>query len=281
MTDCAGMKHIDQQFSNDYLRVHEHVFAQIEATELQLDPFPHCHVRNVFPDDLYQTLIDNLPSDQHYRKFHAPYESRLFLSLSPTETAGLAPFWTEFERWIHSQAFLDRMARRFVPYLRRMHRQRAEQLAAHSSGDRVDIGCRTLLTRDYSDYQLGPHTDAAAKFITALFYLPGDDRFSTFGTSLYKPKEPGKTDWRSRHFDHQDFERVRTLPNLPNSVFIFVKSDDSFHGVSPGNYSNEGRNLMMWIPEIGLTERNWSPRQLPRNYFVPEQESNGSSPDPD
>ena len=273
MIDAIKIDNEEQIFPASYQRVHEHVFGQIEAAQIQLDPFPHCYVRNVFPDDIYLALINNLPTDQHYQKFHAPYESRLFFNLSPAGIAGLAPFWTEFEQWIHSQAFLERMARRFLPHLQEVQQQRAEQIAVHGTADRVNIGSRTLITRDYADYRLGPHTDAAAKFITALFYLPSDDRFSAFGTSLYRPKASGQTDWRSRHFNHQDFELVKTVPNLPNSVFIFAKSDRSFHGVSPGNYSNDGRDLMMWIPEIGLTERNWRPRQLPCSHFVRQQET--------
>lgn len=271
MTEAIEPGHENETFSTDYLRVHEHVFARIEAADLQLDPFPHCHVRDVFPDDIYRSLIERLPEREHYRTFPAPYESRLFFNLSPAEIAPLDPFWVEFERWIHSQAFLDRMARRFVPHLQRMHRLRAAQLAEHAVGERISIGCRTLVTRDHGDYALGPHTDAAAKFITALFYLPPDERFADFGTSLYRPKEAGRTDWSSRHFSHGDFERVRTIPNLPNSVLIFVKSDTSFHGVSPGNYPNDGRNMMMWIPEVGLTQRNWRPRHLPRSHFVPSE----------
>lgn len=132
----------------------------------------------------------------------------------------------------------------------------------------MQIGCRTLVTRDYGDFALGPHTDSSNKFVTAIFYLPRDQRFASFGTSIYRPKEPGYTDFDSRHHSHDAFDLVRTFPNVPNSVFMFVKTENSFHGVAPGDYPDDGRDMLMWIPQIGLSKANWNPLALPRRLLA-------------
>jgi hypothetical protein len=85
--------------------------------------------------------------------------------------------------------------------------------------------------------------------------LAKDDRFSAFGTSIYRPKEADFVAWKSPHYSHDKFDLVGTFPNAPNSLFVFVKTNNSFHGVEPGDYPNDGRNLLMWIPEIGTSQR--------------------------
>jgi hypothetical protein len=100
-----------------------------------------------------------------------------------------------------------------------------------------------------------------------LFYLSKDNRFAEFGTSVYKPKDSGFTSWPSKHWPHEKFDLVRTMPNVPNSVFIFAKTDKTFHGVQPGAYSNDGRDLLMWVPQIGPAKNTWGELSLPRALF--------------
>ena len=252
-------------FTND---VHAHVFSQIAAAEVHTAPFPHCFVRNVFPSGFYQTLLEALPADARYQKYPPPYESRLYFDLNPPTADGLGEFWREFQAWINGPVFLRGMAEKFSPYVRAVHEYRKELMEQNSAGDFVKIGCRTIVTRDYGDFVLGPHTDSVVKFITAIFYLPKDDEFAEFGTSIYKPKEAGFTAWDSPHFPHDKFDLVRTFPNVPNSLFVFVKTENSFHGVQPGDYPNSGRNMLMWIPEIGKSGRAWGPLWLPRSLLA-------------
>ena len=62
--------------------VHNHVFSRIGETVLETDPFPHCCVRDVFPEDFYATLVEQLPEYHRYQKYPPPYESRLFLNVN-------------------------------------------------------------------------------------------------------------------------------------------------------------------------------------------------------
>lgn len=118
-------------------------------------------------------------------------------------------------------------------------------------------------------FRARPHTDAVSKIVTAIFYLPRDARMSVFGTSIYRPKERGFTAWKCPHLPHEQFDLVRTVPFVPNSMFVFMKSDRSFHGVEPGDYPNSGRDMLMWIPEIGRSEKTWGDLSLDRRVFEP------------
>jgi hypothetical protein len=99
--------------------------------------------------------------------------------------------------------------------------------------------------RDSVDYKIGPHTDAARKVVSLLFYLPEGYVNHDLGTSIYVP-----TDHRQRcpggpHHPFEGFEQVWTAPYVPNSCFGFWKTDDSWHGVPPISRDIE-RNVLLF-----------------------------------
>ena len=55
-----------------------------------------------------------------------------------------------------------------------------------------------------------------------LFYLPADARFARHGTSIYVPKEPGFVCPGGPHHEFEKFERMATMPFLPNSADVRV-----------------------------------------------------------
>src|SRR5437764_7468931 len=70
-------------------------------------------------------------------------------------------------------------------------------------------------------------------------------------------------------------QHTETFPNVPNSVLIFLKTDTSFHGVQPGTYAQGGRNMLVWVPEIGATRPEWRSLKLPIAIFsatVPQEQ---------
>src|SRR6187551_23687 len=79
--------------------IHHHVFLRTEETPTQSDPFPHVHVRDVFPRDFYAHLIQQLPDDDRYKPFPPPLQSRLSIDLKSETAAELGPFWQTFEAW--------------------------------------------------------------------------------------------------------------------------------------------------------------------------------------
>ena len=155
------------------------------------------------------------------------------------------------------------MVQKFAPFLPPMQGHRASLVDANKNDGHVSIRSHTILNRDYANFALGPHAGGVTKFIVAIFYLARDDRFSEFGTSIYRPREAGFVAWESPVYPHDKFDLVRTFPNLPNSLFIFVKTDNSFHGVEPGQDRNDGRNVLMWIPKIAASRRAGEPLRVP------------------
>ena len=99
---------------------------------------------------------------------------------------------------------------------------------------------------DRTRYSLGPHTDSPTKVVSLLFYLPADERLAQHGTSIYVPKDPAFTCPGGPHHPFGGFDRIATMPFLPNSLFGFVKTDNSFHGVEPFLEPGAGRWLLLY-----------------------------------
>lgn len=185
---------------------------KLNNAEVLREPFPHLHITDVFPVELYRHMLTQMPRDDEYRTLEKArgtvgYPER-FVYVAKTA------FWKEFERFMCSGMVRQALCRKFG--------------IANGTEE-------MLLIRDKSGYSLGPHTDSPSKALAALFYLPKDETLIEHGTSLYRPRQSGFTCEGNRHHDGKAFERVKTVPFAPNSMLAFAKTTTSFHGVEPFN----------------------------------------------
>jgi hypothetical protein len=100
--------------------------------------------------------------------------------------------------------------------------------------------------KDLSDYSIGPHTDHPIRVLTLLFYLPFTNELSHLGTSVYHPRNISFECEGFHHYPFQDFIRLFTAPFHPNSMFGFIKTNRSFHGVEPIAQKGIERNLLSY-----------------------------------
>ena len=224
-----------------------HVLYRIANTPILEYPFPHILVRDVFPADFYRELRANLPEQGHLRTLGqigriqgGDYPARLVMPLTRESIAPLPPakraFWESVGNWILAGPFGSAMLTKFAPYVT----QRLGDLGQHQFGDEV------LIVRDGTSYTLGPHTDNRKKVLSFLFYLPPDDSHAHLGTSIYLPNDPKFRCEGGPHHDFSKFRRVLTMPYLPNTLFAFMKTSNSFHGVEPIREPGVRRDLMLY-----------------------------------
>jgi len=210
----------------------DHILSRIQGEKIDPDPFPHFFVDRVFPDDFYAALLQNLPKPQQFIPvdyFGAPTEEensdRSVIDLNADQLAPLAAkqkkFWGDLAAALESQEFTSAIAQFAYAHLKERFFGQAD-LPVHAA---------TNLTRIKKGYSLGPHTDSAHKLITIIFYLAPDRSKEALGTSVYMPKDRTFKCAGGPHHEFSDFELIKTAPYLPNSLFGFVKSDASFHGV--------------------------------------------------
>jgi hypothetical protein len=257
--------------------VKEHILGRIKDADLFKEPYPYMYITDLFPADYYVKLLGELPRDEVYAKYHAPYEARLYIDFKPEAEIIKNAFWRDLLALLGSQDFLVGMAHKFGDEIPAVYSTKRAHIESHRSDRGVKVGKRMILTRDYANYSISPHTDAPPKFITALFYLAKDESMLNFGTSIYAPKDSKFKQWgadrfQDAHLPYEDFDLVTTMAYRPNSALVFLKTDNSFHGVErSAEYSNKGRDMLMWVPEIGINERSWGTNSLPLNTFYGEE----------
>lgn len=210
-------------------------------------PYPHFYLKDVFPPDYYRELREQLPPAEAFKdlkalnRVSAGYpDSRLVMILAPENIEALPEpsrgFWAGVAQWLLGGTFGQIMTSKFAEFLE----QRLGDLRQARFHDEA------LLVQDYTTYSLGPHTDSPAKALSFLFYLPPDDSLAHLGTSIYVPKDPRFACVGGPHYRFDLFDRMVTMPFLPNSLFAFMKTHNSFHGVEPIREAGIRRDLLLY-----------------------------------
>ena len=198
---------------SSFLDVEGHLTYQLRNATVKKWPFPHFYVENVFPDDFYHFLIEKLDKKHDFQAVEGRYAGRTFADL--TDFTELA--------FMQQHDFLRNVTRIFASDMNKRFEGRDQK--------HCGIFNDLRLIRDHVNYQIGPHTDAAWKLVSLLFYLPPDAVHYQHGTSIYTPKDPAFRCPGGPHHDFAGFNRIYTAPYYPNSCFGFFKTDNSFHGV--------------------------------------------------
>lgn len=180
----------------------ERLRKRLDSVEWETEPYSYFYQTDVFSEHFYQSLLNNLPDISRYKQYGGYYKTRYLFDMRSDD------FWKS----------VDGMFRSIY-----------------------GMNSRIQLCRDLAGYSIGPHTDGRKDTKTVLFYLPKDDTNPILGTSVYVPKDSSFTCDGSEHHEPKLFDRVLTIPFVPNSCFGFIRSDNSFHGVEP---SNAERNLI-------------------------------------
>ena len=239
---------------------------RVANAPIHMFPYPHILVHDVFPADFYRALRQHLPPAGAYKSLKemgrvgSGYpDTRVVLPLTPQDVAALAEpyrgFWNETASWLLGGAFGQIVLQKFAPLLA----QRFGNAAA------VQYGHEALVIQDRTNYELGPHTDSPSKVLSFLFYLPADDSKPHLGTSMYMPKNPSFTCPGGPHHKFDTFNRLLTMPYVPNTLFAFMKTDNAFHGVEPIAESNIERALMLYDVRVANAPE---PAPAPRTQFT-------------
>lgn len=226
----------------------EHVLYQIANAPIRVYPYPHVYVPSVFPPDFYDALRRHWPDAGHLVSLEATgrvskgaYPERFIMPLNKKEVDKLPEaarqFWTEFGSWLLDGRFLYALVDKFDASIRRRFGEAV---------GKVRFSPEVLVVRDHTNYKIGPHTDAPHRLMSLLFYCPDDDRYRHLGTSIYTPNDPEFRCAGGPHHPHSQFTRVATMPYLPNALFAFVKTDNSFHGVDPIRDADVLRDLILY-----------------------------------
>jgi len=214
-------------------RIAMQLVERVQEARVETWPFQHFYVENVFPDDIYQQIVTNLPVKASYLPFNAKRwknrhgestRDRLCLSegeLGRIDTAR-RPFWQAVTQALEADNFR-----------RAVYGKLAGDIA-------IRLGCpqhsvldqpaypNIMLIRDYYDYRIKPHPDGQPRVVTMQFYLPGKGIPDDLGTSLYIKRS------LAHRLIGSKFKEIKRFPFKPNSSYAIAVNDcparQSFHG---------------------------------------------------
>ena len=197
MRESVAVKHSDAEATKstteDVIRTFSQSVANGDRTD---EPYPHWVLRGCFPEDTVQDVLD-LP-------FPAP---------SLDGVSG--------KRELHNNTrkYFDTENREVFPVVEAVAEafqdKRITDLIAKTFGTNLDgTYLRIEYAQDTDGFWLEPHTDLGVKSFTMLLYLSDEDGHEHLGTDVYNANK----------------QHVGRSPFAPNVGFIFVPSDDTYHG---------------------------------------------------
>ncbi len=204
----------------------------IENAWLEYNPTPHFYISDIFPNNLYDYLLNLLPLDSdlapinHRDAINSNGNiTRYLLDLTPHTISIFDKerklFWSKLIQILTSEEIINTLLNKF-----------SIQISKRFGDALPEYEVVPIFYRDFSGYKIGIHPDSENKIATFQFYLPKDFSQKHLGTIFHER-------------DNDKFHEVKKNLFLPNSAYAFVRTDESWHSVD----------------ELGLTE-------LPRNSLA-------------
>jgi hypothetical protein len=202
-------------------RLRDFVVTSVDAALPSDAPFYHLVLDRVFPDDVYASMLANLPDASDYRPMHGRSKghdledgthTRVKIDLFPEYIRHLPPakraVWDIVGRALCSREVRDAFVRRLAP-----------PLARRFGSGYGDVGMYPIpvLTRDIPGYLITPHTDTRWKGVTVQLYLPRDRSITHIGTIFHEKLTDGSMPKRKQ------------MEFAPNSGYAFAVGTDTWH----------------------------------------------------
>ncbi|PPR78481.1 MAG: hypothetical protein CFH01_00970 [Alphaproteobacteria bacterium MarineAlpha2_Bin1] len=227
----------------------------IKQKNISNDPFSHFYIHGVFPEELFDKINNNWPDLDFFengKKLGINIEAeRFYFKLDKANIRKLKGekrfFWEKIEKWLISDRLIISLLKKYKKDLNYLPENNIENYYLQELKPKVRFN--TSLVMDVGGYELRPHSDDERVILNLLFYLPKNDCLKELGTSIYTPKEAIiPAEYQNKpiaRFPREWFNLVKTFPYQPNSLFSFVRSNHSFHGVEPSQNKDHVRKLML------------------------------------
>jgi len=238
----------------------EHLSNLFDKNKIDLDPFPHIYMENVFPKKYYEEIQSNVPKKEKYiainktgrvDKNYSPdrYIFDLLVEDNVNQLENINQiFWKELIEILTSKILFNKVLNTFKEIIKDRINNFSILEKNQLGNEPFNFSLKTSLIKDFTNYSLGVHTDNVEKLITFLFYIPKDNKLSDFGTSLYKSKNREHME-NDKHLSEEEtslyFEKIKTCNFLPNSLLVFPRTNISYHGVEKINIYKKERNLLL------------------------------------
>ena len=213
----------------DRQAVLSHVTRAVERARLEMLPCPHLVVDNVFPDEVFDRLVESLPAPVFFEKTNdLRDEMPVPFTVAPAYSRAV---WDLFHEAVEG-ALLPSVIAKFRPALDEFVRATWPSLGSwEQSGITLRAANPRLMLRRRG-YLIKPHRDPRWAFLVALFYAAPRNTGHTYGTQLYRlVQERDEAHTSPLWLAPEECELARDVPGIGNSALMFLNSTGA-HGAS-------------------------------------------------
>jgi hypothetical protein len=216
---------------------------KLEAARLEMSPFPHVIIEDLFHDDVYEKIL-------RYNPFKANAGAEWFKRSVSANVSSRTPYYARKQINFHAgqpfdapsaeQAFWESIKGCFLSddwFERMVHDKFSDYFSVrfgdltHESDFYSLFKKELFLQRHEPGFYIGPHTDVPTRIFTCIFSFAEGPGFEQFGTELLAPKDRLKRCWGLDHYPPTEFTVEKLAPYKPNNCLIFFKTRHSFHSV--------------------------------------------------
>lgn len=277
------------------------VLSRAAGARLETQPFPHLVVEGALDPPLYQELVSSFPPLEVVSGHAPPWRNNFAYLLSAHEVIQhpmVSERWRTFfahhvshDFWREALELVAAPLLALHPDLPRLAGKPLESFVAaprrgpESAAADVLLDCQFAINSPVSEASTvrTAHIDRPNKLFNALLYcpVPGDP---TPGGELDAFRFIGRPAFLSgRQAAPSRIEVAKTVPYAANTLFLFLNSERSVHGVRPRpatpyvrrylNFMAESRVPLFRVPELGrvgrLVERATTALRGRRSYSSP------------
>ena len=244
MDQTVGLKPGNRRLAVENLS--DFVAKSVDASPAFDKPFAHLVLDHVFPEDIYEQMLTNMPEARDYRPMHGRSKghdledgthTRVKIDLFPEYIRHLPPqkraVWDVVGRALCSRKVKEAFVRKLAPALERRFG------AGYAQTGMYPI---PILTRDIPGYLITPHTDTRWKGITVQLYLPSDASNTHIGTIFHEKHADGS------------LPKVKQMKFAPNSGYAFAVGTDTWHSADAVGAEVKTRDsiLLTYFVDAGM-----------------------------
>lgn len=229
--------------------------------KVMIDPYPHLVIENALPQDLYNTLEKEWPTDQLLST--TPFDNGICYRLKADEIlkpGKVSSAWKEFTEYHTSIDFFNEVKEIFKNYIQQDNpivgpRGWAEKTA------QIWTDCQTVMHKPVPITTRTPHIDNPREIYAGLLYMPYHRDTSTGGEfqihkSIGEVLDVDMKGGRKILNDNLG-EVVKTIPYKANTFVMFLNnSANAIHGVSPRIGATLHRRSVNIIAEYSRSSGN-------------------------
>ena len=181
----------------------DYVYNQINNIEIISKPWPHAIINNFLPEDLYESIIAELPLIYPFSHCKKAKRKRFTILNDNLSSVSKYKNLTEYQDIICHKKIQNLLICKFENATRKITNYNLK----------IDpLGMYDITTHGHV-YRV--HTDRWNKLITIIFYLADKDDDPLLGTRLYSSEKKSKElDW--------DNDCVKIVPYISNTACIFA-----------------------------------------------------------